>query len=105
MTLLLDDTDSASAVVKPTVVNADRAWNFATETGSPVAMRAPVTIRVRTMDMSATTKNVPSAITVPLPIGPARSVRPRPRVGRLPPPHSGNVRGSGTVALIRIGTR
>ena len=54
-------TFSASVVVKPAPLNAERAWNAATSGGSPVAINAPAAICVNAMDRTATTRNVATA--------------------------------------------
>ena len=55
-------TFSASEVVNPAPVKAERAWKAATSGGVPVATSAPVTSRVNSREMVATVRNVATAI-------------------------------------------
>jgi len=51
-------TFSASVVVNPAPLKAERAWKDATSGGRPVAISAPAAMRVNAIDSTATTKNV-----------------------------------------------
>jgi hypothetical protein len=72
-------TCSLSAVVNPVPVNADRAWNRAASSLSPVNVKATVATRVITSDKLNTVSNV----SIPT-IGPTNSNSlPEPSLGAL----------------------
>ena len=54
-------TFSASVVVKPAPLKADRAWNDAISGGTPVAISAPVANRPKTRVRTATMRKVATA--------------------------------------------